>query len=50
MPFLKLSDITIGYPDKNRTKTVQNNLNLSADRGELIALIGKNGCGKATHL
>lgn len=48
MPFLKLSDITIGYPDKNRTKTVQNNLNLAADRGELIALIGKNGCGKST--
>ena len=48
MPFLKLSDITIGYPDKSRTKTVQNNLNLSADRGELIALIGKNGCGKST--
>lgn len=48
MSFLKLSDITIGYPDKNRTKTVQENLNLSADRGELIALIGKNGCGKST--
>ena len=48
MSFLKLSDISIGYPDKNRTKTVQSNLNLSADRGELIALIGKNGCGKST--
>lgn len=48
MPFLNLSDVTIGYPDKNRTRSVQNNLNLSADRGELIALIGKNGCGKST--
>jgi iron complex transport system ATP-binding protein len=48
MSFLKLSDITIGYPDKNKTNTIQSNLNLSADRGELIALIGKNGCGKST--
>src|SRR5690554_7884853 len=48
MSFLKLSDVTIGYPDKNRTRTIQKNLNLTADKGELIALIGKNGCGKST--
>ena len=48
LPFLQLSDLTIGYPDKNKTRKVQSNLNLSADRGELIALIGKNGCGKST--
>ncbi len=48
MSFLQLSDLTIGYPDKNRVREIQSNLNLSADRGELIALIGKNGCGKST--
>ena len=48
MSFLELANVTIGYPDNKRTRVVQSNLNLSAERGELIALIGKNGCGKST--
>src|SRR5690554_2567092 len=48
MSFLQLSDVTIGYPGKKGIRNVQSNLSLSADSGEVIALIGKNGCGKST--
>lgn len=48
MSFLQLSDVTIGYPGIKGIRKVQGNLTLSADRGELIAIIGKNGCGKST--
>src|SRR5690554_3853625 len=48
MSFLQLSDVTIGYPGIKGIRNVQSNLSLSADSGELIALIGKNGCGKST--
>ena len=48
--FLQLNNVTIGYPAKKGSKVIQSALQLSADRGELIALIGKNGCGKSTLL
>ena len=48
--FLQLTNVSIGYPSKKEPKIVQKGLNLSADKGELIALIGKNGCGKSTLL
>lgn len=50
MSFLQLSNVSIGYPSKKEPKIVQKDLNLSANEGELIALIGKNGCGKSTLL
>lgn len=50
MPFLQLSNVTIGYPAGQGTKVVQSGLTLTANEGELIALIGKNGCGKSTLL
>ncbi len=48
MPFLQLSNVSIGYHSKNRLSLVQSELSLSANKGELIALIGENGCGKST--
>src|SRR5690554_7714361 len=48
MPFLQISDVTIGYTAKNRLNVIQTSLNLTAEEGELIVLVGKNGCGKST--
>lgn len=48
MAFLKLHSVSIGYQAKSKPVIVQKDLNISANRGELIALIGKNGCGKST--
>lgn len=50
MPFLHLSNVSIGYPAKKGAVIVQSGLTLSAEKGELIVLIGKNGCGKSTLL
>lgn len=50
MHFLQLSDVSVGYPAGRGTKVVQSALSLTAEEGELIALIGKNGCGKSTLL
>lgn len=50
MSFLQLSNVTIGYSERKAPKIIQKGLNLSAEQGELIALIGKNGCGKSTLL
>ena len=48
MSFLQLSNVTVGYPDRKRFREIQSKLNLSGEKGELIAIIGKNGCGKST--
>lgn len=40
------SNLAIGYDDK----IIQHNLNLYADAGHLIALLGQNGSGKSTLL
>lgn len=50
MPFLQLTSVNIGYPAKKGPRIIQSDLSLSADKGEMIALIGKNGCGKSTLL
>lgn len=48
MSFLQLQSVSIGYQHKNKPVLVQEKLNITAHKGELIALIGKNGCGKST--
>ena len=50
MAFLQLKNLSIGYFSGNSKKEVQKNINLTAHKGELIALIGTNGCGKSTLL
>jgi len=48
--FLQLNNLNVGYFNNNRINVIQKDINLSADKGELIALIGTNGCGKSTLL
>jgi iron complex transport system ATP-binding protein len=43
-------DLSIGYRSRNRISQVMKGLTLSARRGELVALIGRNGTGKSTLL
>lgn len=43
---LEIRDITVGYG----RKTIWTRLNLCAESGEFVVLLGKNGCGKTTLL
>jgi iron complex transport system ATP-binding protein len=43
-------DLTIGYSDRQGSIKVMSDINVSACRGELVALIGRNGSGKSTLL
>ena len=45
MPFLEINNITIGYE-----KPLLSQINLSAEKGEVIAIVGLNGSGKSTLL
>jgi len=48
---VEINDLEIGYNlKKNQKNILFKNINLSANSGELIALIGKNGIGKSTLL
>jgi len=43
------SNLAIGYPGKGIKKSIlQNHLNLVLKTGELVCLLGPNGCGKST--
>ena len=43
-------DLSIGYMTRGKGTTVMEHLSLTARRGELVALIGRNGTGKSTLL
>jgi iron complex transport system ATP-binding protein len=46
---LKTSKLSLGYQQKNKeTVFLQRDLNLDLYEGELVCLIGPNGCGKST--
>lgn len=47
---LNASDISIGYSQKKEKIVIASHLNLSLEKGKLIALIGANGIGKSTLL
>lgn len=47
---LSTSNISIGYQSEGKNTIVAKNLNLSLEKGKLIALIGANGIGKSTLL
>lgn len=47
---LSVDSLQIGYGQGRRKKILMSGLNASACRGELVALIGRNGIGKSTLL
>jgi iron complex transport system ATP-binding protein len=47
---LNASQISIGYSQKKANTIVASNIDLSLEKGKLIALIGANGIGKSTLL
>jgi iron complex transport system ATP-binding protein len=49
-PSVILSDLSIGYRQKQGVKTVASDLNASIMQGELTCLLGPNGVGKSTLL
>ena len=46
-PIIALDSFSIGH---QRGKTLLGRLNLTVNRGEMVALIGRNGTGKSTLL
>jgi len=48
MSILTAQTLTIGYSKKGKTDSIQSELNLELRTGELVCLIGPNGCGKST--
>lgn len=47
---LQATQISIGYSDKKRNIIISSGIDLSLEKGKLIALIGANGIGKSTLL
>lgn len=43
---IKIESLGFKYP--NTEKLVLKNINLAADSGEYISIVGENGCGKST--
>lgn len=48
MPILSTQNLSIGYLKRNSRVVVQQGLNHHLRRGEMVCLIGPNGCGKST--
>lgn len=47
---LKAENLSIGYQHKKKQTVIAKNINFSAKKGKLVALLGKNGIGKSTLL
>ena len=47
---LALSDLSIGYKTKKKKTIVAQDLNVSAEQGSMICVLGRNGIGKSTLL
>ena len=47
---LEIIEGSIGYKESHKDKVVKSGINLSADRGDIVALLGSNGIGKSTLL
>lgn len=49
-PILRTEKLNIGYIGKKTAHTIASDVNLTLEKGKLIALIGANGIGKSTLL
>ena len=47
-PILRTSGLTVGYKTKGKLLELERDLNIEIHPGELVCLIGPNGCGKST--
>ncbi len=47
---LKTEGLSIGYTSKKSQLIIQKDINLSIKKGQLVAILGKNGIGKSTLL
>ena len=50
MPALATTDLAVGYRSRRRRRAVLERVNLRAERGDLVCLLGPNGIGKSTLL
>ncbi|MEM1339275.1 MAG: ATP-binding cassette domain-containing protein, partial [Bacteroidota bacterium] len=48
MPILYTQGLTIGYQTKQGVLELEKDLSIKIFNGELVCLIGPNGCGKST--
>jgi len=47
---LETNELSIGYQNKKAVHTIQSDVNLQFNKGELVTILGKNGIGKSTLL
>jgi nitrate/nitrite transport system ATP-binding protein len=48
MPLLELTNVAKGYTTARKRTEVLTDINLTIERGEFVALVGRSGCGKTT--
>lgn len=47
---IQIKNLSIGYQSKKHQQNIAHNINITIEKGSLVALIGKNGSGKSTLL
>ena len=50
MSLIQIQSLAIGYNERGINKVLQENINLSISRGEIISIMGQNGVGKTTFI
>ena len=52
MNFIEFQNVTFGYTDDSETQKIEENvienMNLKIEKGDFVAVLGHNGCGKST--
>jgi putative ABC transport system ATP-binding protein len=48
--FLRIEDLSKGYIEGDQRRVVFHNINITVNRGEIVAILGKSGSGKTTLL
>ena len=46
MNIIEIENLTFSYPAAG--KPILNNISLQVERGDFLAIVGNNGCGKST--